>query len=411
MADVFISYTKSDARYAAQIAASLKKDGFSVYWDDNLTPRDAWDSALERELAAANAVLVLWTQRAVVSEWVRNEAQYALDRNKLLPVRLDNTPAPLGFAMRQTFDLSRWTGERADPVWRKVLTVLADMRGAQPGSNLREGPLQPALSNPFRTPLGHLRSGEPFYEGVLINALTPALTPFCDAEGLPVMRVIGAGSFMMGAAAADRDAATTELPQKHITIPTAFALGLYPVTMREYARWMPKSGVTGTPDSPVTGISFAEAQAFTQRISEISGESYRLPSEAEWEYACRAGTRTRYACGDKIERRHAHFDNSRFDDRPAPRGPAPVGDLPQNAFGLFEMHGNVREWTQDLWHESLMDTPGDASPMLRGHAAMRVVRGGSWADEAPTLRSSARARASEGTRAPQIGLRVARVIG
>ncbi len=159
------------------------------------------------------------------------------------------------------------------------------------------------------------------------------------------------------------------------------------------------------PDSgiPVTNVSYEEAQAFAGRLSSASGQSYRIPSEAEWEYACRAGSVTRYWCGDTIDTTKAAFALS--------SGPVAVGTYAANRFGLYDMHGNVREWTADLWHDSYDLTPQDGRPALDGHSSMRVVRGGGWRDSAVMLRTAARMRATQSIRADVIGFRVARSVG
>jgi formylglycine-generating enzyme required for sulfatase activity len=135
-------------------------------------------------------------------------------------------------------------------------------------------------------------------------------------------------------------------------------------------------------------------------LSAATGERYRIPSEAEWEYACRAGSRSRYSCGDSISGTQARFGTT--------EGPVAPGAYPPNAFGLYDMHGNVREWTADVWHESYDFTPLDGSPATQGHSAMRVVRGGSWSDDAVLLRSAARMRATPTSRVGMIGFRVVR---
>src|SRR6187455_1059277 len=101
MADVFVSYKKEDFDIASRLVTALKQHELSVWWDDGLTPKAAWDASIEREIAAAAAVLVLWTPRSVGSDWVRTEAHYALDRAKLVPVMLEACPIPLAFMLRQ----------------------------------------------------------------------------------------------------------------------------------------------------------------------------------------------------------------------------------------------------------------------------------------------------------------------
>ena len=139
------------------------------------------------------------------------------------------------------------------------------------------------------------------------------------------------------------------------------------------------------------------------RLSAATGETYRLPSETEWEYACRAGSQSRYSFGDAIDASRAAFGSA--------IGPLAAGSFPPNAFGLHDMHGNIREWTADLWRESYDTTPQDGSAAITGHGSMRVVRGGAWCDGPAILRSAARMRATQSSRNSAIGFRVVRVLG
>ncbi len=160
------------------------------------------------------------------------------------------------------------------------------------------------------------------------------------------------------------------------------------------------------PDAAVSHVSFDDASAFAERLSAATGQAYRLPSEAEWEYACRAGARGRFAWGDAIDAGKAVY---RHGDG-APAGPTAPGAHPPNRFGLYDMHGLVREWTLDLWRESYETTPADGAPALDGQASMRVVRGGAWSDPPALLRASARGRATQSVRSEAIGFRLLRVL-
>jgi formylglycine-generating enzyme required for sulfatase activity len=427
MAEVFLSYTKADLPIAERVSAALRTAGLDVWWDDRLTPETSWDSVLEREISGAGSVVVLWTPRSVSSEWVRTEAHYGQDHGKLVPVMMEDCAVPLAFMLRQTLRLVEWQGDPACREWRKLLTWIADLAAAKPGNGVSMQPSATTQPGRFHDVVGRLPSGEPVVDGALVNAATPALTAFQDGQKLPVMRILPRGAFLLGSPESDPDRAAVEGPQCRVEIPVPFALGVYPLLVAEYQqvlgepppvpkenlqppRWLPwrtskptasKSvGPASDPTLPVTQISFVDAQEFVARLSKLSGETYRIPSEAEWEYACRAGSRTRYNCGDSIDSSRALFA--------AAAGPRPPGGFRPNAFGLYDMHGNVREWTSDLWHESYQSTPLDGSPDLSGHSGMRVVRGGAWCDEASLLRSPARMRATQQQRQAVIGVRVAR---
>lgn len=121
MADVFISYQHRDRVICERMARALERKFLSVWWDDQLHPRESWDRIIEREIEAAKAVVVLWTPNAVQSDWVREEARYAKDRGKLVPARMASCAIPLGFGNVQTEDLDSWSGDAEDPRWVRFL--------------------------------------------------------------------------------------------------------------------------------------------------------------------------------------------------------------------------------------------------------------------------------------------------
>ena len=432
MSDVFLSYKREDAESARRIVDAMRESGISVWWDDGITPRQAWDEEIEQALSAASTVVVLWSSRSVSSEWVRTEAHYGKDRGKLVPALIEACTIPIAFTLTQTVNLSSWNGDRTNLQWRKLLTWITDLISTKPGNaNLPAGLAPAATPNIYRDAVGSLPSGEPIYDGAFIGPSTPAGTAFRDGEQMPVMRIVPKGLFLLGAAGDDPDRASSETPQKRIDIPAAFAIGIFPVLVSEYVTvagalpvdtppppaprgWLSRFRSTPAASQPVasqsaqearmpvTNISWDDAEAFVERLSSASQQRYRIPSEAEWEYACRAGSSGRYSCGDAIDGSRAAFALA--------AGPVKTGSFPANAFGLHDMHGNVREWTADLWHDSYDSTPQDGRPALDGHGAMRVVRGGSWRDTAVMLRSCARMRATPSIRTDMIGLRVARSI-
>lgn len=135
MADIFISYKKEDRALAERIIAALRAEGLSVWWDDDLTPRESWDVMIQREAEAAKAIVVLWTERSIKSEWVRIEAMFGKDRGKLVPVKLEVCELPFAFSLVQTADLSGWLLNGDDREWRRVVGwVAALVAGGAPGT-------------------------------------------------------------------------------------------------------------------------------------------------------------------------------------------------------------------------------------------------------------------------------------
>ncbi|MGH8114917.1 MAG: TIR domain-containing protein, partial [Rhodanobacteraceae bacterium] len=124
MADVFLSYKREDRDRAMAIVAALRAAGRSVWWDEGVSPRQAWDAIIEQEIAAANKVVVLWSPRSVASDWVRSEAHYAQNHSKLVPVLIEPCTIPLAFMLKQAVDLTSWRGSRSDPEWRRLMEWL-----------------------------------------------------------------------------------------------------------------------------------------------------------------------------------------------------------------------------------------------------------------------------------------------
>jgi formylglycine-generating enzyme required for sulfatase activity len=172
-------------------------------------------------------------------------------------------------------------------------------------------------------------------------------------------------------------------------------------------------GFPQTDTHPVVGINWYDAQQYVRWLSEATGRRYRLPSEAEWEYACRAGTKTAFSFGDTISTSEANYDGNftynggaRGEYR---RGTTPAGMFPANPWGLFDMHGNVWEWVQDVVHDNYEGAPLDGSAWEEGgDQARRILRGGSWLYNPRYLRSALRNGFSAALSNDIVGFRVVR---
>jgi formylglycine-generating enzyme required for sulfatase activity len=228
--------------------------------------------------------------------------------------------------------------------------------------------------------------------------------PWC-----PELVVLPAGRFVMGASIGDAKARADEHPSSEITFDRGFAVGRSPVTFEEYLRFCEATGAAVPEDDgwgrdrhPVINVSWHDASAYAAWLMKVTGEPYRLPSEAEWEYACRAGTTTPYFTGATIGAEQANFARR-------VRRTTPVGQYPSNPWGLLDMLGNVWEWTLDTYRDSLAAMAADGSAWVTGGDRKAcVLRGGSWAVTARDLRSSARISLAADTRASRVGFRVAR---
>ena len=227
----------------------------------------------------------------------------------------------------------------------------------------------------------------------------------------PEMVVIPAGRFRMGCVSG-QECTDAQLPVHDVTIPQAFAVSKYEVTFEDYDRFTYPNRVDdegwGRGRRPVINVSWNNAQDYVEWLSAQTGHTYRLLSEAEWEYVARAGSSTAYSWGNDIGSNRANCDGcgSQWDnDRTAP-----VGSFASNAFGVHDMHGNVYEWVEDCWNGSYAGAPSDGSAWRSGDCERRVWRGGSWIDLPGILRSAIRYREPIGNRLGYYGFRVARTL-
>jgi len=205
---------------------------------------------------------------------------------------------------------------------------------------------------------------------------------------------IPAGSFLMGSPEVYDD----ERPQHLVNVPS-FLMGKYTVTQAQY------EAVMGTNPSyfegselPVEQVSWNDAVEFCDELSQLTGRQYRLPTEAEWEYACRAGTTTPYSFGEKLTHKQANFGSNQT---------STVGIYLPNSFGLHDMHGNVWEWCLDVWHGNYEDAPSDGSAWItREESESRLMRGGSWLSTSGDCRSAYRNFIHPNLRLNFLGFRV-----
>lgn len=201
--------------------------------------------------------------------------------------------------------------------------------------------------------------------------------------------LIPAGEFLMGARADDPIHETYRGPQHRVVIPQPFYLGKFPVTQRQWQAVMDTNPARfqNRPDHPIEYVSWEECVTFCQRVTALTGRSVRLPSEAEWEYACRAGSETAYSFGNEV----SLLDQYGWYRANSAMVSQPVGCKAPNAWGLYDMHGGIDEFVQDHWHDTHADAPTDGSTRVTSGATdLRVKKGGSWYDLAEYCASAHR---------------------
>lgn len=231
---------------------------------------------------------------------------------------------------------------------------------------------------------------------------------FSDCTGCPEMTVLAGGLFVMGSPDNEPGRGRDEGPQREVSV-APFAMGKYEVTFSQWDAclagggcngYSPPDGGWGRGDRPVTGVSWEDAQAYVNWLnSQAGGTSYRLPSEAEWEYAARAGQAAAYAFGARVTQTEATF---------LARQTTPVGAHAPNAFNLYDMHGNAGELVEDCYAANYDLAPIDGVAVEADECRRRVYRGGSYNDQAPVLRAAARRFTETTSRTQGIGFRVAR---
>jgi formylglycine-generating enzyme required for sulfatase activity len=252
-----------------------------------------------------------------------------------------------------------------------------------------------------------------------------------DCEQCPELVLIPAGTFVMGSPANEPGHQQHEAPQHEVSIAAPFAIGRFEVTFAEWDMCVKEGGCRHEPDDegwgrermPAINVAWRDiAEQFLPWLASKSGKAYRLPSEAEWEYAVRAGGGGDAAYGSAADANALCGYANTADESGQVSGPggtgigcrdgfvntAPVGSFKPNPWGIHDLSGNVWEWVADCWNESYDDAPADGSAWTAGDCGLRVVRGGSWSSAAAKLRAADRGWNRPDGRGPSIGFRVAR---
>jgi Uncharacterized conserved protein len=440
---VFWSYSHKDEGLRDELhehLAGLRRARLIADWHDRkIGAGKVWKEEIDRHLGDADLVLLLVSASFLASDYCwGDEMAKALSRHvkgeaRVIPVILrpcdwQDTPiAELQAVPKDARPITQW-GDR-DLAYLDVTSAIR--RAVEELTAAREQP-KPAAPSPGAFAPPSPASGRGFEDAAAAAPLSPweragvrapatpklkqkngvyigadprdlpdlAVFKDDDLPWLPEMVVIPAGTFLMGSPPGEAEREEREGPQHRVTISRRFAIGRYAVTFDEYdhfcevtKREKPEDKGWGRGRRPLIKVSWEDAQAYLAWLSGEVGHPYRLPSEAEWEYACRAGTMTAFSFGATITPEQVNYDGNR------PYGSAkkglyrrqtvPVGSLPANDWGLYEMHGNVWEWCHDgprtYGGEPVTDPLG---PIEDG--AHRAVRGGSWYFDAWWVRSASR---------------------
>lgn len=406
---VFISYSHDSEQHAERVlclANRLRKDGIDAELDQYETsPPEGWPTWCERQLTSADFVLLVCTETYLrrvngnedegIGHGVSWEARIIREllynagstSHKFVPVlfsddSLRHVPTPVNSASH--FVLK---DEKGYECLYRLLT-------AQPRV------VRPSLGKLRSLPAKDRKSG-----GIAGTYVFRDI----DAPWCPEMVALPAGKFWMGSSNADRNASNTEKPYHEVEI-ERFAIGKYPVTFSEFDHYCEVTRRKRAADAgwgrdrrPVINVSWDDALAYLAWLAREARKPYRLLTEAEWEYACRAGTATSSSSGDKIDNIYANYGRKIAKT-------TVVGSYSGNLWQIHDMYGNVWEWTQDAWHENYRAAPSDGKAWTSPDQRCRVVRGGSYCSAERFLRCASRARAAHTLRLRNTGFRVAYTI-
>jgi formylglycine-generating enzyme required for sulfatase activity len=446
---LFYSYAHEDEALRLKLEthlAVLKRGGLIAEWHDRkLEPGAAWQAEIDRHLTSADIVLLLLSSDFIASDYCWGEEMTkALERHgrgetRVIPVILRHCHwqrTPLGSLQAVPKDgkpIRSWPDE--DEAFVDVVAAIErSVQAAREKAAAGRAPERDTTASP---PAGDEPSTIPRpTETSALDTLAlldssvlsrpevrEAGTVFRDIEApwCPELVVIPAGSFVMGSPHDEKGRDSDEEPQHRVTFASGFALGRYPVTFAEYDRFCMEIGREQPPDQgwgrgrrPVINVAWDDARAYCAWLSQQTGQPYRLPSEAEWEYACRAGTTTPFWTGATIGAAEANYDGGYAygsgDVGEYRERTTPVDAFAMNPWGVYDLHGNVWEWCEDCWNERYDGAPTDGSPWLDGDCSLRAVRGGSWYGEPRYMRSACRSKNERADRGSNLGFRIARTL-
>jgi formylglycine-generating enzyme required for sulfatase activity len=440
---IFISYRRQDAEQAAgRLADDLRRhfEPEQIFEDiASIEPGADFEEALQQGLASCAAVIVVmgpaWAtitdkqgrrRIELADDWVRQEVAHCLQSPGVgvFPVLVGDAHMPNADELPEA--LRPLTRRQAYPLttrhWPKDVAVLVEHLKRILG--LAQPPVAPLPQEPAdqkdKAPR-KVKKAAVLAVPKSLQALAPG-TVFRDCDIGPEMVVIPAGSFMMGSPSNEQGRKDNEGPQHSVNIPRQFAVGKYQITFEEWDACVREGGCSHNPGDegwgrgrrPVINVSWNDTKRYTQWLSSKTGNTYRLLTEAEWEYVVRAGTTTPFDTGTNISPTEANYNTdpsvwTRLISGAKGRTMV-VGNYQPNRFGLYDVHGNVSEWTEDCWNENYEGAPGDGTARTTGDCGQRVLRGGSWVDFEEHLRSAVRESVGVAYRGRRIGFRVTRTL-
>jgi formylglycine-generating enzyme required for sulfatase activity len=425
-----------------------------------IPPGKKFDEVIEKVLGEAKCMVVLWSQESIRRDWVKEEANVGKQRGILLPAKIEQVNPPLGFGLIQAADLTDWTPHQSHDGFSALVEAITDLAGVPEAKKtdqaqaIKSEPIvlpkakpkralvppstiQTAPESVHRKALASPKSilGPPkektkpivLPKAMLKRALVPPSKIQTAPESVLTNSIgmkfvlIPAGSFTVGSRMSPKEIVEVyggqegwynrEKPYHSVKIERSFYLQTTNVTQGQWQQIMrsnPSHFKDCGNDCPVEQGSWEDAQQFIEKLNQAEKtRSYRLASEAEWEYACRAGSETEFFFGDDAKGlgEFAWFDSNSGGKT------HPVGKWKPNAWGLYDMHGNVWEWVEDDWHGSYEGAPADGRTWVDNpRGSDRVIRGGGWFIVARYCRSAARNRDAPVDRDDYVGFRLSRFV-
>ncbi len=450
MPDIFVSYAREDKERVRPIVKELEKQNWSIFWDTKIAPGDNWSNYIGHQLAESRCVVVCWSKHSINSKWVKKEAGEGENRDILIPLLLEDVDPPFPFKDIHAADLSRWNNNASHPAFQEFLRAIAAkcplplQRSVTPQSS------QPALAasvvpKTLFSAQQIQRAGVTFIvvialvfaafwftrsdsqERAFSSAVMVSAAKTLDLQNFVSLR---GGTFTMGSPENEVSRQSDEVPQHQVRL-NAFYMRKYEVTVGEFRTFVEESGyrteaekanesmtwrhgVLGSvrpaseDNHPVVYVSWNDAVEYCKWLSFKTGKTFRLPTEAEWEYACRGGSPTPFNTGYNLTTSQANYDgNYPYNNNQKGQYKAntvPVNSFAPNAWGLYNMHGNVWEWCSD-WYGAY-GSSAVTNPTGPATGSYRVLRGGSWLSNAGDCRSAYRDWGTPDYRFSNVGFRL-----
>ena len=386
---IFLAHAREDQEVILKLYNRIKEAGYKPWVDKkDLKGGQEWESVIPEEIEKSQIFLACLSERSIAKRgYVQKEFRMALNQMAslpsgsiyLIPVLLDKCEIPnlrheeYGISLRKYHGINYWESDGFAELERAIAFQYGPFIKEQESADKIaefEYVTVDETGNEIRREKGQIS----YYSEDLGNGISLE------------MLSIPSGKFMMGLPEGEVEVEGYghESPQHEVTV-QSFFMGKFQITQAQYQKIMGNNPSNFKGDErPVEKVSWEDAVEFCQRLSNLTEKEYRLPTEAEWEYACRAGTTTAYYCGKTITLKLANYAFN-------VNGTTSVGKFPPNAFGLYDMHGNVWEWCQDDWHDNYEGAPKDGSAWISEITSSKVRCGGSWNDPRNRCHSASRA--------------------